>query len=312
MWEKFVRRVYDSVTKNIFITGSNSKFLSTDIATSLRGRSINYELFPLSFKEFLPHVKAPLSFYKPENKAAIIYAQKKFMLNGGFPEVVLFDDEIRIKSLQEYYNVMLYKDLIERYRITNLPIVKFFIKRVFESVTSPLSINKIYNELKSQGYKVGKNSLYNLIEEIESIYLTLSVKKYNNSILKQELSEKKYYCIDNGLLNSVTYSLTENYGKLFENMVCLEMKKTQKDVFFFKDKHECDFILMEKGKKSIVQVCYSLGNPITQEREIKSIEQIANYFKLKEASIISFDEEGEFIQGGITIRIIPFYKYFLQ
>jgi len=312
-WEKFVRRIDDSASQNIYITGSNAHFLSSEIATTLRGRSINYEVFPLTFKEYLDFLTIPYDLHDPTNKAKISNCFKNFLLEGGFPETVPLAKEIKTKTLQEYFDVMLYRDMVERYHITNLPVLKYFIKRIFESITKPLSINKIYNELKSQGYKIGKNLLYDFIDEAESVYLALSLRKYSNSILKRELSEKKYYCIDNGLLNAITYYFTNDYGKLLENLIFLELKKGGKDISFLKNIKECDFLITEKEEiKSIIQVSYSLADHETKKREIEALCYVCKSLKKEEGLILTFDEQDIIIKNGIKISIMPAYKYLLE
>jgi predicted AAA+ superfamily ATPase len=156
-WEKFIRRIYDTLSQNIFITGSNSKLLSSDIATSLRGRTLSFEILPLSFREYLWFNDIKIDLYSTTSLSYIQNAQERFLRVGAFPEIVFLDDRYRNKILQEYFNVMIYKDLIERYAIKNTAALKFFIKRILASSTKAISINKLYNELKSNGIKICKN-----------------------------------------------------------------------------------------------------------------------------------------------------------
>ncbi len=125
-WEKFVRRIFDTISTNIFITGSNSKLLSTDIATELRGRTITYTVYPLSFKEYLNFNNIEPNFYGTEQKNKILLYSKKFLQLGGFPEIVKLPDDLKIKKLQDYFNSIIYKDLIERYDVSNPTVLKFF------------------------------------------------------------------------------------------------------------------------------------------------------------------------------------------
>jgi hypothetical protein len=312
-WEKFVRRIVDTVSGNVFITGSNAHLLSSDISTTLRGRSINYEVFPLSFSEYLGFHNVKPELYDPAGKAKISRHFESFLWNGGFPETLTLSEEPREKTLQEYYNVMIYRDIVERFNITNLGTLKYFLKRVFESVTKPLSVNKIYNELKSQGYKIGKNMLYDFLDAAEAVYLVLPLKKFASSILKQELSEKKYYGIDNGLLCATSYDYKNDYGKLLENLVMLELRKSGKSIAFIKNGKECDFVLIENDVPvRLIQVCYSLSDNNTKTREINSLVAVCKTLKMKEGFILTYDEEGELVEDGVKILIIPVYRYLLQ
>ncbi len=312
-WEKFVRRIYDNETKNIYVTGSNSKMLSSDIATSLRGRNINIELFPLSFKEYLSFKNIDTNYYKATNKAKIINELSTYLQVGGFPEII--NSEYAQKILQDYYYVMLYKDIIERYDVKNIPAIKYFLNRIVLNIGKPNSVNKIYNELKSGGYKISKDSLYLFSEYAEAIYLSFKLPKFDYSFIKQEKSEKKVYIIDNGLLNSLTYHFSENKGVLLENAVYLYLRqKHGNNVFFYKDKTECDFIIRDKDKiTEIIQVSYQIEDKETLKREIRGLENTAEYFNIKQGKIITFDTDKDDIitKSGVKIQIISAYKYFL-
>jgi len=313
-WDKFIRRVYENITKNIFITGSNSKLLSKEIATSLRGRTIAYEVFPLSFKEYLTFNNVVPDIYHSKTKAKIVNLFEKFLFEGGFPELVnITDKTIKHKILQEYFNVMLYRDLIERYGFSNIAVVKFFMKRVLSNIASPVSINKIYNELKSQNYKIGKNLLYEIFQAMEDIYFALILKKANPSILKQEFSEKKVYSIDNGLLNVLNFKISKDYGKLLENLIFLELYKKNRNIYFYKNNKECDFVIIDelKGNQAI-QVCYSMTGPETKKREVSGLLEVCNRFKLKEGYIITFSNEESFVENDVSVNIIPAYKFSLN
>jgi predicted AAA+ superfamily ATPase len=313
-WEKFVRRIYDKYTKNIYITGSNSKLLSKEIATALRGRTISYEIFPLSFKEFLKFKGfyfEEKDFYNLEKRGIWKKQFLEYLEYGGFPEIVFFDDKnLKLKTLQNYFEVMLYKDLVERFQIKNSIILKYFIKRVIENIGKPLSVNNIFNELKSQGYKVSKDSLYEYLEMIEDIYLSIIVRKYSKSILKTGFSQKKAYIVDNGLINALSFSFKENYGVLLENLIAKEFKANGYEIFYYKEKKECDFVVAKKDKVIPVQVSYSLFSEKTKKREINGLLEAAKFLNVKNGIILTFDEFEELTINNIEIKIFPFYYYF--
>lgn len=313
-WEKFVRRVYDTISQNIYITGSNSKMLSSDIATSLRGRNINIELFPLSFAEYVSFKNIDTNFYKPDNRAVLVNELNNYLSFGGFPEII--NSKFSQKILHDYYYVMLYKDLIERYQIRNIPALKYFLSRLIVNIGKPSSIHKIYNELKSAGHKISKDSLYQFSEYAESIYMSFKISKFDYSFIKSEQSGKKIYFIDNGLVNSLTYQFSENYGVLLENAVFLYLRqKWGNSVYFHKNKTECDFVVVDKDKiVDIIQVSYDIEDKETLDREIRGLENAAQYFKINKGTIITFDQEIEsFItKKQVQVEIIPAYKYFLE
>ena len=310
-WEKFIRRMYDTISKNIFITGSNSKLLSSEIATSLRGRTLNFEIFPLSFKEYLSFKDIEVDFYSSKSLAFIKNAQESFLKNGSFPEILFLEEIYGNKTLQEYFNVLLYKDLAERYNITNTVALKFFLKRIISSSTKQISINKIFNELKSSGIKIGKNTLYEFLEYVQNIYLALTLQKYDNSLINKELGEKKIYSIDIGLNNATEFRFSDDIGKSLENAVFLELKRKEFDIYYYRtSKSECDFLVFDKNTISdIIQVTFDMSDENTKSREIKGLIEACKNFDLKSGTIITFDSEDELIENGIKIKIIPFYKW---
>lgn len=309
-WEQFVRRIYDTLTKNIFITGSNAKLLSAEIATSLRGRNISYEVYPLSFSEYLSFLDFSPDIYNPNDKAKLKNSFLEFMKNGGFPETIGMSTDIRVNTLQGYFDVMIYRDIIERYEEKNSALLKYFIKRVLSTFTKAISINKIYNELKSSGYKVGKNTLYQYFDYIETIYLGFTLRRYDPSMLKSELSEKKSYFIDNGLLLSVSFAFSDDYGKLLENTVFLQLKRSGKDIFYYKDKKECDFLVFDRDRAiEAIQVCYDMSDKDTREREITGLLEACKALGLGSGVIVTLDEDDELTIDDVRIKLISVYKY---
>ncbi|MCU4138885.1 MAG: putative ATPase [Thermodesulfobacteria bacterium] len=313
-WERFVRRVYDSVSKNIFLTGSNSKLLSQEIATSLRGRTVKYELFPLTFHEFLRFKNFDFDiekdFYSPPRKAKLINLFNEYLIFGGFPEIIFLEKELKIKTLQEYFEVMLYRDIAERYQVKDTLILKYFLKRLAENVGKFLSVHKIYNELKSQGIRVGKDTLYKYLEFAENAYFIKLLKKHYKSLVKSELAEKKVYLIDTGLLRSIRPFREEKIGILFENTIFKELFLFTSNIVCFKEKKECDFVINEE---IAIQVCYDISDENTLKREIEGLKEACKYFGLKTAYIISYDQKAEFnIDYGIKVQIFPAYEFILK
>ncbi len=310
-WEKFVRRIFDTESCHIFITGSNSKLLSTEIATELRGRTISYTIYPLSLSEFLDFNKIDKKLNPQNNRSRIIHYTQKFLTNGGFPETVFHNEVIQLKILQQYFNVMIFRDIIERYNVANSEALKFFIKKIFAGITVPFSINKAYNDIKSLGYKISNKYLYEYYDYCNTVFISQSINKFDFSEIKQAKSDKKAYIIDNGLLSSIEFSVSENKGKLLENMVALEFLKAGKELFYFKKNYECDFIVKEKNKFLPVQVAYEINNSNTKSRELRGLLEACKYLNLKAGTIITFDEEDEFTHKDIKVNVVPVYKYFL-
>ena len=311
-WERFVRRVYDTITRNIFITGSNSRMLGSEIATGLRGRTLRLEVYPLSFSEYLEFKNIEMDMYSTRQLAFIRKAQEDYLQYGGFPEALFIGEEYRVQLLQEYFNVLLYRDIAERYGVQNLSALKFFLKRVISSTTKQLSIHKIYNDLKSANLRIGKNTLYNFLDYARDSYLALTIHRFDPSLVARELGEKKVYTIDNGICEAVEYRFSLDQGKALENAVFLELKRAGHDLFYFRDDSgECDFLLTDRGRvKGALQVCQHMVNETIKKRELKGLTRACAMFNLNRAVIITKDTLDDWETEGLQIDVVPFYRYF--
>lgn len=313
-WEKFVRRVYDTESQNIFITGSNAKLLSSEIATSLRGRTLSYEVYPFSFREYLSFKKVPRDYYLSENKAKIISAFNDYLYTGGFPEMASENDPaLRTKTLQDYFNVMIFRDLVERYNIANIAVLKYFIKKVLSTVSTTVSVNKIYHDIKSNQYEVSKNSLYTYFDYINTIYLIRRLDRFDFSSMKQEKSDKKIYAIDHGFLSAINFRFSKDAGKQLENLVALEWFKRGKAPMYFKQVKECDFVVEgdEIGNFHPYQVTYSLEDEVTKKRELEGLVAACKYLETKKGTILTMDEEADLTYKGLDVSVIPCWRFFL-
>ncbi|NVM21095.1 MAG: ATP-binding protein [Desulfobacterales bacterium] len=272
-WEKFVRRMFDTVTKNIFLTGSNARLLSREIATSLRGRSLSFEIMPLSFKEFLSFKDIDeQDIYSTRNISLIQNALEEYLLWGGYPELVGIEDRFKPQVLQEYFNVMLYRDLVERYTIRDVSVLKYLIKRLIASFTKEFSVNKLYNELRSRGISISKDRIYRIVDQIFSIYMLAYVEKHDPSVTKREMSNKKIYLYDNGFAAVTQYSFFEDRGKLLENLVFASLRAQTDEIYFLKNGWECDFLVFPSTKQPLVIQVTERPDSDNLNREIKGLE----------------------------------------
>ncbi|MFN3528674.1 MAG: ATP-binding protein [Bacteroidia bacterium] len=314
-WEQFVRRLYDQETQNVFITGSNARLLSSEIATSLRGRTLQFEYFPLSFSEYCNFKKLDSSYGSSRQNAMLQAAFNSYYQQGGFPELVLDDTPFRDKILQEYYHLMLYRDMVERYDIRNLPALRYFIRRLIVNISKPISIQKLFNELKSAGLAVSKNSLYEWIAQLDAIYLFLPLPKFEPSMVKEQSSEKKYYLIDNGLLRALSPQLSEGKGVMLENLVYLQLRRMadlSSQFFFYKGKKECDFVVARHQQvEQLVQVCWEVYEADTLKREIAGLLEAAKAINCNNLWLVTDHQEDEIQQEGYTIRMLPAWKFCL-
>ena len=305
-WEKFIRRVSDNISSHIFLTGSNAKLLSREIATSLRGRSLAFEILPLSFYEYLSFQDIPTNDgVTSSNRALVSNAFEQYCQWGGFPEVLEVDERFKAKLLQEYFNVMLYRDLVERYGIRDVSILKYLLKRLIGSFTKEFSVNKLFNDLKSRGFSIGKDTIYQMVEEIFSIYIVASLEKYDPAVIKREMSNKKIYLYDNGFAAAIQYLAIEDRGKRLENMVYRHIRETTEDLFFIRNGWECDFAVFQAGSSpQLIQVTEQLNND-NVDREIKGLAAGKQYIGQADCWLLAESIEPRLdIPGWIQLKSI--------
>ena len=315
-WELFVLRVYKSYCKNIFICGSNAHTLSRDIKSELRGWPLEFETFPLSFREFCAFKGIDCDSPLESEQAKMRVGFDEYNRLGGMPEVVLLPSlSLKYKKLQSYFDTMLLKDFVEHFAVTKELVLRYFLKRVMAALANPVSVNAIYGEVKAQGFKISKDELYAWLQEACAIYLFCRVPKYSRSLAKQEAALAKYYVIDNGLRNAVIPMQSDDDGKQLENTVYLELlrrKSANESIAFYQDvSHGCDFVISEEERvKRLIQVTWDMREPETRKREIEGIIAAAEALGCEDLVIVTHDEEGECVRDGHTIRIVPAYEMF--
>ena len=303
-WEKFVRRLHDENYK-IFVTGSNAKLLSSELATRLTGRYVKIELQPFSFKEYLQLKGVAYEKKLSAVKAQIFKYFDIYLKSGGFPEFLKSNDE---EILKRVYEDILYKDLLIRFKIKEIKAFKQLAAFLFANFTKEISYRSLKNTL---GFK-SATSVKNYVEFMQESFLIFELYKYDSSLKKQFVSDKKVYVIDNGLRNAVSFYFSQDAGRLLENLVFLELRRRNKDLFYYKGKKESDFIIREKSKiVQVLQVSRDLQAGVNEERELAGLRGAMKEFKLKEGTIITQHQEEILKIDGLIINIIPAWKWLL-
>lgn len=312
-WEAFVRRLYDTSECHIFITGSSAKMLGKEIASSLRGRNLIYQMFPLSFKEYCQFQEIDIGdVYSTPGKAQLRSQLQAYLKKGGYPEVLQLPEELVQKTLQSYFDVMLFRDIVERYNVSNTLVLKQFIKKLMNTISSEFSIHKFYNELKSQGISISKNTVYEYLEYATDCFLLFLLFPHDPSLVRQQTRSKKIYAVDTGLINAITYRFSQDQGKLLENAVFLELLRREMPLFYYKNQFECDFITQqEEAIKEAYQVSLTVSQKATRQREIRALQKTMDKFNLSEGCIITLDEEEDIEVNNKRITIQPAWKWFL-
>ncbi|MCJ7448579.1 MAG: ATP-binding protein [Bacteroidales bacterium] len=297
-WERFVRRLHDEQYK-VFISGSNSKLLSSELATHLTGRYIKTELFPFSFPEYLQFKQIDYKKKTTENLGKLSGAFDGYLSNGGFPEFLFSNDS---EFLHRIYEDVIYRDLIVRFGIKNVKGFKNLVQYLFTNFTRETNYNSLAGIL---GFN-STTSVRDYVSFLSESYLVFELYRYDYSLKKQYQSNKKIYVIDNGLRNAVSFRTSQDNGRMLENLVFIELKRRGLECWFYKTKNnlEVDFIWFLK-EPQLAQVCYDLTNPVTYKRETNALETAMKELSVKSSVILSYNERKEIKTPAGVIRIIP-------
>jgi len=317
-WEYFVMRLYKHYTKNMYISGSNASMLSSELKSVLRGWPEEDETLPLSFKEYCCFKGVKTDSWHEADLAKVRNAFIEYNDGGGFPEVVLTGNTFqKVKILQNYFDTMLLKDLAEHYKISNMEVLRYYLKRIMANLTKPTSIRMIHGDVKSRGLKVSKDDLYDWAEYACKIFLFLRIPNYSKSLQKIESSQPKYYCIDNGLRDAVLLPQSDDAGKKLENTVFLQLYRNRTPVdqiFYYQGKGECDFVV-QRGTNidSLIQVTWNMYDDDTRRREINGLVEASDVTGCNQLYIITLDESEDIDVGnGKIIHVMPAWRWLLD
>ncbi|MBU1973767.1 MAG: ATP-binding protein, partial [Nanoarchaeota archaeon] len=260
-WEKWIDRIKEKYS--IIITGSNSKLLSKEISTVLTGRSVNVSLYPFSFKEVLASKNIKLNEIKLDLKlqAQVRKEFLSFLNKGGIPKPVIDDDE---KLLVELYENIIYRDIIKRFNPRLEKPIKEISLYLLSNISKEISLRSLSKTIGITNLSTMKS----VIDSFEKAFLFFFIHKFDFSLRKQLQNPRKVYCIDNGFTTKVGFRFSDDKGRLLENLVFTELKRRGKEIYYFSEKRECDFVIKEGIRiREAVQVCYQLNNN-NKEREL--------------------------------------------
>ncbi|MBR1368981.1 hypothetical protein RJ53_05475 [Methanocalculus chunghsingensis] len=307
-WEKWVRTAHDLKRATIYITGSSSKLLSGEVASSISGRYLQVTVYPLRFLEFL-------SFNDLEYRNIADYSAKRreihqlfsdYLRYGGFPKVVLVDEDLKKEEILSYFNTILLHDILARYGLRNYDMLKKLVEYI---LTNDTKQNSVHSISKALGYNYATVSDY--IAYLKATYMIAEFRNYDYSLKKQLRSDVKYYCIDTGFVNAVSFLFSENIGRLYENIVYNEfIRRGQGTGLFYlneggKGGVECDFITQEMGRiTAAYQVCYELHDR-NMNREVAGIVMACKKFGLPGGTIITEHQQKTIEVDGLRIEVVP-------
>ena len=303
-WERWVNNLYAKKIK-VFVTGSNSSLLSSEISTFLTGRNKVIKLYPFSFREFLLFKKIKTDYQTTDERRAVSQAFNEYFEKGGFPLVIINDD---LTLSKQYFEDILNKDIIKRYNIKKVKELKDLILYLFSNVSKTYS----YSTLKQVSSIKSLSMINNYIEYLKNVFVASTINKFDYSIKKQKVSSSKFYVLDNSFLKTVAFNFSENAGKRLENLVFIELVRRGNEIYYHAKKNECDFIIKEGLKiTKAIQVCLILDNAVTKKREVDGLIEAMKEYKLKEGLILTLDKEEGLVVEDKKITIKPVWKWLL-
>jgi len=315
-WDRWVRRVHDSGKYRIYLSGSSSKLSSREIATALRGRSIDYRVFPFSFREFLRarNFSIDLAFMEYlEERGKLLRLLEEYLMFGGYPKVVLAKDvEEKKKILRSYYEAIFYRDLVERCKL-DAELLDAFLRYALSCFANQTSITRIHKHLKSIGLKCSKETLIKFLRCAEQAYFLFPIEIFSYSIKAKNQYPRKLYVVDNGIVNTV-YPET-GIGRSMENAVAVEMLRRGMEIFYWKEYGkregaEVDFVVMDGVKvRELVQVTYASSREEINRRELNALFKASSELVCSNLLIITWDYTDELEHEGKKVRFIPLWKW---
>lgn len=312
-WQRDLRKLYDGPRQVKFvITGSNSSLLKGEYASLLTGRTLLCEVYPFSFREFLGAKGWDKGFDRHlllAEKPRLMHLFSEYLQDGGFPEVVREDNrKIKTLLLKDYYNAILTRDVLRRYPVRHAARYESAAHYLISNPTSPFSAKKLAPTIN-----ITQHTMEEYLGYLEDVYLFFTLKHFSYSLKQQLTHPRKVYSIDNGFINSVSFKFSDDYGKLLENLVLIELMRRGQECYYWKGKKECDVVVMEHGKvTTAIQVSTDLTDPKTRKREIDGLLEAMSEFGLSEGYILTKEESDIVTVDGKEIHFLPVWHWLVS
>ena len=315
-WELYARRLLDSHLVQLCLTGSSSKMLSGEIATQMRGRSIDVEVFPLSFVEFMRFnslVKSiPEKPFSSRAAGILRHAMSRYLEEGGFPDVQGDDFRVRVKTLQGYVDAVLYRDIIERHEVPSVQSLRYTLEYIKHNFAHKISTRAISGVLKSLGLSDSREYISDYLDWLEQAYLVYRVPIRTDSLAVRRMNPDKFYLVDTGLARAVTPKSDASRGWLLENLVFLALRRGFNKIEYYNTKNgdEVDFLVTDLATKRrrLVQVSWELSSRATEQRELAALRDARGEIMVDDCTVVTWDEE----RDADGIRIVPAWKWCLE
>ncbi len=323
-WPRFVRRVLDTENVRVYLTGSSAKLLHAEVATELRGRGLAVEVFPFSFAESnaasgIRGVALPVG---PKRRSELERRLLTYLDVGGFPEVQGMALRDRVQTLQDYVEIVLLRDVVERHRVENVVAARAFARALLQSAARRMTVNKVHADLRSRGMAVSKDTLHALLEHVQDAYLLFAAPVFNRSARVRATNPRKIYAVDPGLAWAMSHVTAADVGARLENVVFLHLRRLhgrllQGEVSYYltASGREVDFAvgdLHEQRVNRLVQSSTSIADPATRTREVGALAEAMAETGVSRADIVTLHEEERIATPAGVIRVVPAWQWLLE
>ena len=309
-WDLWVSELYRR-GKNLVITGSNARMLSSEMATVLTGKYLQVEMLPFSLEEFFDWNKFDLHSVNPEQQTDALVLMDDYLRNGGYPEVVL-SRQLTRSYLDTLFDSIIWKDVAKRHNVRNVTDLNNLAMYLVSNFCNPVSANELTAEL---GFS-SVNTTKKYMDYLHEPYIFYYLSRYNNKLKLMKKAPRKVYVVDNGFVASKAFSLSDNLGRLLENQVFIELVRrgydVEKTMFYYRSRNdkEVDFVLRNGVRiERLVQVCYDMSSPKTEKREVDSIIECAEELKCNNLVIVTNNDKRTIEKDGYKIDVVPISEF---
>jgi predicted AAA+ superfamily ATPase len=313
-WSRVVRTLHNQGKYRIVVSGSNARLLERDIAAELRGRYRNILMLPFSFREMLRlrNIEYSAATFHTPARGKLMDAFDQYLKEGGFPEVLKAGTHMEKRNLvQNYYRTIFYRDILDRHNIKVKYILEDMMSYCLNAYSDLFSVSGFEKHLKGHGLPGSKRTVSNYLGYLEEAFFLISHQKFSYSPRKRIMNPKKIYLLDTGF-GFLSSNFSENRGKMLENLVAVELFRRGEDVFYYRERGECDFVIQRGLKPGLaVQVCWEM-NPRNRERELRGLADCMNDLTVREGLILTYDDEGEVEYRGKKAAVFPVWKWLLS
>lgn len=316
-WERFVRHLLDAEPIDVFLSGSSATLLSREVATSMRGRGWEVVIHPFGFVEALTHAGADVPApdrIGSRQRATIERALLRWLEVGGFPEAQGLDAPSRFRLLQDYVDVVILRDIVERHNVTAIAPLRWLVRHLLGNAGARFSVQKFFDALKSQGMRVGKDTLHDLLDHVNDAFLVRTVWLETDSERRRRVNPRKVYPVDPGLIPVFDRSGKRNLGHALENAVLIELERRGAEVTYVitQDGFEVDFLArMPGGTTELIQVTADATDPATAQRELRALAAAKAETGVAKARLIALTTDALPAQVPRGIKAIGAAEWFL-